>query len=112
MSSERIGADGKWPRVPKFDIPDLPPGGDQLVLDEEDERILDKVWADIRSRPARIFGRTLPPLADRHSGATPPLDGHGRSPAADAEIPVAERDRINGPAERAAKRASIVPSGA
>ena len=104
MSSDSIRTDGQWPRVPKFDIPDLPPGGDQLVLDEEDERILDKVWADIRSRPARIFDRTLPALASQDNEVTTREEGCERPPAADAEGGAAKRDRANGAVGRAAER--------
>src|SRR5437868_6061913 len=89
MSSGCMGTDSRWPRVPKFEIPDLPPGkpsGDHIALDEDDERILDKVWADIRKRPARLFGRTLPPLVDDMSEADSPANGTTQDlrPAAEA----------------------------
>jgi hypothetical protein len=78
----RIGANGVWPRVPKFDVPTPPagyPSGDHITLDEDDERILDKVWAEIRSRPARAFDQTLPPASDAAPQAGPPTDGAGRT---------------------------------
>ena len=68
MSKERLGANGVWPRVPKFDIPGPPsgyPSGDHIILDEADEGILDKVWAEVMCPP---HADTSGPSAD---GAAP-----------------------------------------
>jgi hypothetical protein len=68
VSKRRLGTDGEWPRIPKFlDSPPRPagiPSGDHIVLDDDDERILDKVWAEIRGQGTAIFARTLPPATD------------------------------------------------
>jgi hypothetical protein len=76
VSSNGIGVDGKWPRLPKFDTAAVPPGGDQsITLTEEDERMLDQIWAEVRSRPTKVFGGTLPPLPRAGVGTSVLSDG-------------------------------------
>jgi len=107
-SKGRVGTNGEWPRVPKFDVPGPPPGyprGDHIVLDEEDERILDKVWAEIRSRPARVFDRTLPPADDTTPLAGAPAAGTGRMTRPETERNGAPQNGRRKAEPRPAKRA-------
>ena len=103
-SKGRLGANGAWPRVPKFDVPAPPAGyasGDHITLDD-DERILDKVWAEIRSRPARVFDQTLPPADARQT--RPSADGTARTARAKAEQGDARRNGRREAEPRPAKR--------
>jgi hypothetical protein len=90
MSKERLGANGVWPRVPTFpDSPPRPAGiprGDHIALDEHDERILDKVWAEvIGTAPAEAHaadGRAAPgDSAPRQNGAAAGTAKQSRKPA-------------------------------
>lgn len=90
MSKERLGANGVWPRVPTFpDSPPRPAGiprGDHIVLDEDDECILDKVWAEVIGTPTAeahaADGRAAPGGgAHRQNGAARSAAKQSRKPA-------------------------------
>jgi hypothetical protein len=108
VSSNRIGPHDKWPRIPNFDTTGVPPGGDQsIILSEEDERLLDEIWAEVRRRPAKVFGGTLPPIPE---GGGDALESAGGASAAtssdrgDARNASSNRNGTSSSAAGAAKR--------
>lgn len=112
MSKKRRGANGEWPRVPTFlDLPEHPPGmpsGDHITLDEEDERILDQVWAEVRSRPTKLFGQTLPRLpssASESDVAADAAQAQANGQLLDGQCG-AHREVVPGPAKRSRKPAA------
>ncbi len=66
MSRRR--AKRSFPQEHNFALPGVPPGGEQSVtLTEEDERVLDAAWAEIRRHPLKVFDCTLPRLPGSES---------------------------------------------
>ena len=66
--------------------PDDPtPRGDQsIVLDEEDERILDKVWAEVARHPRMAVDPDAPAASGAHADGR--REGRGRAAAEDREL--------------------------
>ena len=72
------------------DLDDPTPRGDQsITLDEEDERILDKVWAEIARHPRMAADPDTVSLDGqaRHVDGRPKRDGRRRMPASNREAP-------------------------
>jgi hypothetical protein len=56
------------------------------MLTEEDERLLDTAWAEIRRRPLQVFDRTLPALPDSEGEPRTHSDGKARHMPADDRV--------------------------